>query len=303
MQALADNLPKVLDLLLSDMTTGRNIIWATENYVHLGSDYSSNQEITVAAITGENSDVIQPRVHKSQEQRWLRTKGMAEVFTPSWVCNLQNNGVDEAWFGRANVFNVPTKRGWRTRHQPVRFDQSGSRTWRRYVDERRLEVACGEAPYIVSRYDTTTGKSIRLARRVGILDRKMRVVAENTSNEEDWLYWAQRAFESVYAFEFHGDSLLLARENLLASYRDYLTLALHRDPSGNELQKIARTIAWNVWQMDAFTGTVPSGSEKSFVDVREGRTVRNANSPACLVRDWRAKRTVKFESLLGTSNL
>jgi hypothetical protein len=30
---------------------------------------------------------------------------MAEVFTPSWICNAQNNLIDNTWFGRDNVFN------------------------------------------------------------------------------------------------------------------------------------------------------------------------------------------------------
>ena len=35
-----------------------------------------------------------------------RSREMAEVFTPSWICNKQNNLIDNAWFGRENVFNV-----------------------------------------------------------------------------------------------------------------------------------------------------------------------------------------------------
>ena len=30
---------------------------------------------------------------------------MAEVFTPSWICNAQNNLIDNAWFERKDVFN------------------------------------------------------------------------------------------------------------------------------------------------------------------------------------------------------
>lgn len=81
------------------------------------------------------------------------------------------------------------------------------------MDARRIEVSCGEAPYLVSRYDTVTGDPIELFSRIGLLDRKLRVVTENASNESEWLKWAYRAYESVYGFEFQGDNLLLAREN------------------------------------------------------------------------------------------
>lgn len=37
---------------------------------------------------------------------------MAEVFTPSWVCNKQNNLVDEKWFGYANPFNIEQEKTW-----------------------------------------------------------------------------------------------------------------------------------------------------------------------------------------------
>lgn len=57
------------------------------------------------------------------------------------------------------------------------------------MDSKRLEITCGEAPYIVSRYDAATGEIIPIERRIGILDRKLRVVNENTETEEDWLFW------------------------------------------------------------------------------------------------------------------
>lgn len=37
---------------------------------------------------------------------------------------------------------------------------SEDKDWRKYVDARRLEISCGEAPYLVSRYDTVTGCEI-----------------------------------------------------------------------------------------------------------------------------------------------
>ncbi|MBO7227930.1 MAG: hypothetical protein J6V33_10150 [Bacteroidales bacterium] len=71
-----------------------------------GGAYKYNSEISVTAITGRNGRVIKPRVLKTKEEQTERAKGMAEVFTPSWICNAQNNLVDEAWFGRKDVFNI-----------------------------------------------------------------------------------------------------------------------------------------------------------------------------------------------------
>ena len=48
----------------------------------------------------------------------------------------------------------------------------------------RLEISCGEAPYLVSRYDTVTGETIPISQRIGLLDRKLRVISENTDTEE-----------------------------------------------------------------------------------------------------------------------
>ena len=90
------------------------------------------------------------------------------------------------------------------------------------MDSRRLEITCGEAPYLVSRYDTTTGGLIvPPINRIGFLDRKLRVVNENTITEEEWLKWAERAIQSYYGYEYQGDNLLIARINVLLSFYEY----------------------------------------------------------------------------------
>ena len=93
---LRDISPEVLTTLLRDHTTGKNIFWATHDYEVLGEKYDYHSEILPELITGEHGMVIRPRVLKSKENQTGRSKEMAEVFTPSWVCNAQNNLVDEA---------------------------------------------------------------------------------------------------------------------------------------------------------------------------------------------------------------
>ena len=99
-------MPEVLTQLLRDHTTRKNIFWATHDYESLGAGFDYKDEILPERVTGEYGEVIMPRVLKSKKLQTERSKDMAEMFTPSWVCNAQNNLVDEAWFGRKDVFNV-----------------------------------------------------------------------------------------------------------------------------------------------------------------------------------------------------
>ena len=103
--------PELLNTLLKDHTTSkedmqRNIFWATSDYEHLGEGYQYDSPILPCLITGDNGHVIMPRILKSRDTQTARSREMAEVFTPSWICNAQNNLIDEAWFGRKDVFNT-----------------------------------------------------------------------------------------------------------------------------------------------------------------------------------------------------
>lgn len=292
--------PRLLTVLLTDRTSGRNIIWGTDDYLYLGDSYDSRYPITSELISGPYENIIQPRVIKSIEQQGNRTKAKAEVFTPVWLCNEQNNLVDDAWFGRPGVFNIIGKKSWKSTSQKIKFPDDKKRTWQRYVDERRLEIACGEAPYLISRYDSTTGELIKLEERVGFLDRKMRVVSENAETEAEWLKWAERAFQSIYGFEFQGDNLLLARKNLLYSYADYMEAHLLRSPTEREMLKIARIISWNLWQMDALTMTIPyqkvneQYEQMSFLEDGIGEK----QVTYCRIKDWRSKEIIDFIKLI-----
>lgn len=53
------------------------------------------------------------------------------------------------------------------------------------------------------------------------LDRKMARLNREVNNKAEWQRLAELAYKASYGFEWNGDSLLLARENLLYSYRDY----------------------------------------------------------------------------------
>ena len=256
----------ILQTLLVDRTTGRNIYWATDDYESKGEGYSFYDEITIEKITGKNAKTIQPRIMKTSKNQRHRSRNRAEVFTPSWLCNAQNNLIDEAWFGRKDVFNrvgenPDSHEGFPTTGNIEPFPEG--KTWKDYVTANRMEIACGEAPYLCSRFDATTGIFFKdLKTRIGLLDRKLRLVTENANEEVSdktagWRRWAMKAYQATYGFEFQGDNLLLAREALLWSYREYYKDRWGRYPIAPALKKIAEIISWNIWQMDGITYGLP----------------------------------------------
>lgn len=247
--------PLILNLLLKDNTTKKNIIWATDNYERKGSSYKFDSPIYDYLITGYNGETIKPRVKKSKEEQNDRIRNKAEVFTPSWICNEQNNLIDEAWFGYKNVFNKSENKSWKTIKKKIIF--KNDKTWQDYVQDMRLEVSCGEAPYLVSRYDMVTGETIEVNDRIGLLDRKLRIINENVENEDEWNKWVIEAYKSIYGFEWQGDNLLLARENLLYTYIDNYVFKFDRTPDIEQQKEIANIISWNLWQMDGIKFVVP----------------------------------------------
>ena len=297
--------------LLEDKTTGENIIWATNTYERYGDGYRQDNQITPELISGVYANLIQPRILKAEEEQAARTKSKAEVFTPSWVVCYMNNKCDDDWFGRENVFNTLNGEHWEPTKEPVYFEKE--RDWQRYVDSRRLEITCGEAPYLVSRYDAATGEGLPIESRIGILDRKLRVVNENTDNETDWLKWTRRAFESTYGYEYQGDNLLVARINLLMTFVDYMQERWRREPTAKELNRIANVISWNIWQMDGLKGTIP-GKELYISDDYEqlslfasdfeqetlfDEAAKQNKKYECKIRDWRAMRTITYNKMKG----
>ncbi len=244
------NVRSVLRTLLKDRTTGGNIIFATDVYENM----SFTTEITESMLCKDEVD-IRPRVSKSMEEQAMRTRKKAEVFTPSWICNKMNNHCDTEWFGHENVFNIEQEHEWITTEENISFPEEKS--WKDYVDSKRLEITCGEAPYLVSRYDAATGDIIPIERRIGILDRKLRVINENVQTRKTWNQWVYRAFESVYGYEFQGDNLLIARINLLETFCEYTRKRWKEEPTESSLKRIADIISWNLWQMDGIHGVIP----------------------------------------------
>ena len=301
-QDIQDISPFLLKILLQDKTTGNFIRFACDEYLKYGEAYAADKEILPELIIGNNTKIIQPRTAKSKEEQINRTRNAAEVFTPSWICNEMNNHCDEQWFGRPNVFNTPNGHDWIPNPEPITFPEDGKSKragWMKYDDSKCLEITCGEAPYLVSRYDTTTGEFLPIEKRIGILDRKLRVVNENTNDETDWFNWAKRAFESTYGYEYQGDNLLLARENLLWTFIDYYEQRFDKEPTLVQKKQIANVIAWNIWQMDGLNDTVPFSIFESSENQLElfGDLPKIYTPTLCKIKDWRSDKTFNFRDL------
>ncbi len=323
----------VLEILLCDRTTGKNIIWADNEYEALGNGYTGDDEITTAKILGISGGVIKPRIAKETEQKSQRTKSRAEVFTPSWLVNQMNNDIDQAWFGRRDVFNIETvgddgARGWSTTSDPVAFPATQEYGWQAYVQATKLEITCGEAPFVCSRYDTVTAHALPVAKRVGFLDRKLRVVGENTTTRQDWTQWALEALKATYAFEYQGDNLLIARINVLETFAEHLYERWGEAPTLEEIEQAACVVSWNLWQMNGFNDAVPTNK----TDVQVTSTLGNSQVepkpvqlslfelfdsglgdgqkeettedtcekvPLCVIYNWKTNEPFEFASLKG----
>lgn len=238
--SIISNLGKdVLNMLLSDHSDkshDSHIYWATDNYLHLDRHFFD--PIQIEDITSN----IRRRSAKSKEEQGKRTRDKGEVYTPAWICDAQNNLVDNAWKKSAT---------------------SAGKTWQDYVCSACIEISCGEAPYLASRYDVTTGQEIELKDRIGLFDRKMRIVNENACTLNEWYLWALAALKSTYGYEWQGDNLFLARTSILLTFIDFYNefVTVNRlecgKPSHSVLLLAAKIISWNIFQMDGIKMTLP----------------------------------------------
>jgi len=224
----------------------------------LKRDENSNNEISCSV----DFEKLKPRSLKPQNEQSERTQKFAEVFTPQDVCKMM---IDE-------LHGVEK------------------------TESRCIEIACGEAPFIVSRYDAVTGEEIKIENRIGILDRKLKFINENFQDHGDWLAAALKAFQSVYGFELQGDSLLIARINLFLTFIEYHNLKFPNVSQDNYLFKmtipqIVKTITWNFWQMDGL----------EFFDIENDpqfgifESITPGKKHEFKIKDWRNNKIFDFK--------
>lgn len=288
-----DNL---LEILLEDKTTSKNILWATDSYQSNGELFAPIAHITTDLVTGVYGSLIQPRAIKSKEEQLIRTRDKAEVFTPLSIVKQMNDSCDN--------------------------DQITKNNWQEYVTLLKLEITCGEAPYIVSRYDPVSEKNalLPLSKRVGFLDKKLRIVSKYCETKEDWLKWSKIAFQSSYGYEWQGDSLLIARENLLYSFIDYYEDKFEKNPSISLQKEIAEIIAWNIFQMDGLKYVIPMSCKNDKIIVKgvytlfekeedkivvklctgcEKKTAANHNGIYVKIMDWSKGHPIRFVDIIN----
>ena len=288
----------LLSRLLADKATKGSILWATDAYAQLGEWYSPGNEIRPQRITGDNSDLIKTRARRAMEQRTERTRQHAEVFTPLWVVKKMNDFADEQWFGRKDGIYKYTDDG--------KISFTVKKHWKLYVDAKRMEITCGEAPFLATRYDVETGEAIPVEDRTGLLDRKLRAVSENAKDIDEWKERAFRAVQSIYGYELQGDNLLIARVNILCTVEEHMIQRWKQKPEKAWLEKLCNVIAWNLWQMDGINGCVPvppTPTEEQlslFPPFQEQANLFGGTDQgeiSCRLFDWRADRSIRYQTL------
>lgn len=269
--------PDILKILLKDRTTKRNIVWGTSSYDYLGKGFESYSPITVKQLATYDQ-LIQPRSEKTRSEQKARTKVNAEVFTPTWLVKKQTD------FAEEDLRSLP-------------FED--------YITSSWLEITCGEAPYIVTRYDTVSGDLIPLSERVGFLDRKLARISKEVSDEEKWLALVKKAYQASYGYEWQGDSLLLARENLLLTFEDYYQAKFDKTASQVQLKEIATIISYNLFQMDGLNYISPAKENQTksqqlslFDDV----AVVEKTDIKTQLKNWKTKKMLGFERLANGEN-
>ncbi|MDR0993790.1 MAG: restriction endonuclease [Verrucomicrobiota bacterium] len=238
-------MPRILEILLIDRTTStprttKNIIWANDNYKEYGEiPYAPTAQIKPELITGDKGTLIMPRALKTAAVQKKRTKTNAEVFTPTWVVKKQNDALDADY--KADDLERYTRRKW-------------------------LEITCGEAPYMATRYDMGSGEILPLPEREGFIDRKLKRINAEVTDKAEWQRLVELAYKASYGFEWNGDSLLLARENLLYTYFDYYLEKWGEPPMDGLFEQMANIISYNVFQMDGRTYTIPLSEKRERMD-------------------------------------
>ena len=273
-ESLSKESADLLKILLKDRTTKKNIVWATHSYELLGKGFAPSDRIAPSRVTGAYANLIQPRSEKSKYEQKDRTKIRAEVFTPTWLVEKQNGYVE----AELEVMDLED-----------------------YIQLRWLEITCGEAPYMVTRYDTVTGEEIPLSERVGFVDRKLQRISREVSDEATFYELVKKAYRASYGYEYQGDSLLLARENLLATFEDYYLNKTENQPTLEQKKEIATIISYNVFQMDGLKKTSPYSAKQRqsqqlslFADELEAQEVEESKTH---IKDWKKNRMIGFERL------
>ena len=186
------------------------------------------QERTTATRFPINPDEVIPRYMKDVGEQKSRAAKKGEVFTPVNLVKKMEDSLDRDFKGALGD----------------------------YIKRTILEVTCGEAPFLTTRYDAATGKEIPVQERTGCLDRKLLCVPEIV-DKAGFLECATEALKAVYGYEWQYDSLFLARRNLLMTTLEHYYDRFGEEPAYEQVLEWATIISYNIFRMDGITMCLP----------------------------------------------
>ena len=158
-----------------------------------------------------------------QEEQKSRTDNKAEVFTPYEIIEKMNDSLE-----------------------------SDCEQIILYIKKRVLEITCGEAPYLTTRYDAVSGEEIPVEKRVGLLDRKLSAIPKEVGKEL-YICCADEALKASYGYEWQFDSLFLARRNLLMTTIEHFENVWGTEPDYETVLNWATIISYNIFRMDGLS--------------------------------------------------
>lgn len=174
-----------------------------------------------------NPDEVIPRYLKRAEEQKSRTETNAEVFTPATLVCVMDDMTDEDYIGDLE----------------------------RYIKDPVIEITCGEAPFLTTRYDATTGAEIPVNDRIGFLDRKLQCIPD--LDEDRYAVCATAAVKAVYGYELEYDNLYLARRNLLMTTIEHYEDRFGVEPDYDQVAHWADIISYNLIRMDGISMCIP----------------------------------------------
>ena len=174
-----------------------------------------------------NPETVMLRYLKAKEEQKSRTDKKAEVFTPFEIIEKMNDSVEKNYAQKAL-----------------------------YIKAKVLEVTCGEAPFLTTRYDAVSGVEIPIEKRTGLLDRKLRCIPKEIGIEW-YVLCVCEALKSCYGYEWQYDSLFLARRNMLMTTIEHFESVWGREPIYLDVLNWAAIIAYNIFRMDGVSMCVP----------------------------------------------
>ena len=187
------------------------------------------QERTTGTTFPINPDEVMPRYMKAAEDQKSRTASKAEVFTPYEIIKKMNDQVQGDFGGSIGE----------------------------YIKRTVLEVTCGEAPFLTTRYDAASGEEIPIENRTGLLDRKLACIPD-VIGKDGYVECATAALKAVYGYELQSDSLFLARRNLLMTTIEHYENVWKTEPSYETVLNWASIISYNIIWMDGRYNCVPN---------------------------------------------